>query len=112
MRLYSFGQRAKETPPGTAVIIDCAGLANPHSVLNLRKLDGRDEEVRTWLLSQDTKMVDTLVSRGIGLLVAGYDVAFRCLGGRHRSVALAEIAAARWRSSPVANTEVEVVHLT
>jgi UPF0042 nucleotide-binding protein len=89
-------------------------LENPYWVEELRPLDGRNERVRDYVISQPAaqELLDNLErtmraaiphyrDRGRSQLV----VAFGCTGGRHRSVAMAREMARRLEG--VENADVE-----
>src|ERR1700722_10549658 len=90
--IVSFSYR-KGDPPKEAVVIDCRVLNNPHSVPALRNLTGKRRDVQQFV--QNDPHYEAIMQRareavGLGDTV----VAFGCVGGRHRSVAVAELFAA------------------
>ena len=90
VKIYSFGLNTPDSvPPGDVVVIDVRHLRNPHSVAKLRSLDGRHPDVQAFVRA-DPRFEEVLRN---GLMQAAHqrDIAFRCLGGRHRSVTLAEV---------------------
>jgi UPF0042 nucleotide-binding protein len=89
------------------VVLDCRKLPNPHSVQELRALDGRDAKVQQWMIDQGIEKVGVYVGHGLAQAQAGLKVSFGCHGGRHRSVAIAEMAAACLRDL---GHQVEVEH--
>src|SRR5690606_15774666 len=50
IELYSFGYGRSGPPPGDVVVFDCRKLPNPHNDTALRWMDGRDMEVRDFVL--------------------------------------------------------------
>ena len=101
IRLLSFSYR-RRIPDHSDVVIDMRFAENPHWAANLRRLDGRDEEVANFL-DQDgvavtvlgsfksmlAEMLPRMSRDGRPLLT----VAFGCTGGQHRSVWAAETIA-------------------
>ena len=99
------------------LIFDVRFLPNPHYVDGLRPLTGRDERVVEYV-AQDGKL-DELYERLHALLdfllpqyllegKAHLTIAIGCTGGRHRSVAISEHLAARYRGRD--GIAVDVVH--
>ncbi len=87
-------------PRGLDMIFDCRFLRNPHWQANLRALDGRDVAVVEHLRSDPRyvefhqKVIDLLLFLLPAHLAEGkahLAIGFGCTGGRHRSVAVAEI---------------------
>lgn len=86
-------------PQETDLLADVRFIPNPYFVPELKKLDGRDERVRGFVLKwKETKdFLDRYVSL-LDFLLPLYEkegkayltVALGCTGGRHRSVAVAE----------------------
>jgi len=88
-------------------VFDVRFLPNPHWVPGLRELDGHDERVRDYVLSQpEAKEFTSRVDGLLEFLIPSYvkegksymSVAIGCTGGKHRSVVLAEEMAGRIRS--------------
>ncbi|HMO10916.1 MAG TPA: RNase adapter RapZ [Actinotalea sp.] len=89
-------------------IADVRFLSNPYWITELRRLTGRDEPVRDYVLGLPgaqlfvDRYVDTLEP-----VLAGYQhedkryvtIAVGCTGGKHRSVAIAEALAGRLRET-------------
>jgi len=108
-RILSFGYK-HGVPLDVDVVFDCRFLPNPHWDAELRPHTGLDDPVRDFVLGQPVAQsfldhLDTMLE----LLVPAYvaegksylTVAFGCTGGRHRSVCIAEEAAARLRGRGV-----------
>ena len=105
IKVTSFGYKTGTTPVGATAIVDCRDLLNPHKHHNLRSLTGLDQDVRDYV-SKDTNFVKVL-SKAYGAVKLHSNIGFGCLGGRHRSVAVAEAFASAMRAT---GKEVEVVH--
>lgn len=100
-------------PRGVDIVLDVRFLANPHWEPALRDLDGRDPSVQDYVRgdARFEAFFDHVLSLTELLLPAFREegksyltLAFGCTGGQHRSVALAEFAAAAlaeagWRVS-------------
>ncbi len=95
-------------PAEAHFVFDLRFLPNPYFVPDLKPLSGLDKEVRSFVIESDegSRFVRDVVSflefvfpycerEGRGYIV----VAFGCTGGRHRSVAVAEEVAERFRRS-------------
>jgi RNase adapter protein RapZ len=93
-------------PLDADIVMDVRFLPNPHWESDLRPLTGHDPKVRDYVL--ETAAGSDFVDRFDDLLTAllpQYEsegrsyltVAIGCTGGRHRSVAIAEELAGRWR---------------
>jgi RNase adapter protein RapZ len=91
IKLVSFGFKYGKPPEG-AKVFDCRPLANPHNVAALRHLTGLHEDVAAFV-HRDPK-AQQLVRKAVVTAADGDTLAFGCVGGRHRSVALAEKVAA------------------
>ncbi len=112
----SFGHK-HGTPRDADTIIDVRFLPNPHWEPTLRPLTGFDPQVVDYI-GQGGKlqafydlldpMLDFLIPEYIGEGKAHLGIAIGCTGGRHRSVAIAEALAARFRGRD--DVEVEVAH--
>ena len=116
---FSFhrGPLEDESGNGGGFVFDARSLPNPGREERFRKLSGRDAEVIEYLGAEESvrkflagavAMVEASVAeyqrRGFKHLM----VSFGCTGGQHRSVYLAEQAAARLRR--IAGIDVEVRH--
>ncbi|HSC89341.1 MAG TPA: RNase adapter RapZ, partial [Polyangiaceae bacterium] len=115
-RIVSFGFKFG-SPHDADLVFDVRFLPNPYFVEELRPLSGRDAPVANYVMEQP----DTLgfIERLLPLLEfclprfeaegkSYVTIAIGCTGGRHRSVALAELIAAELRSR-VGGT-IEAVH--
>lgn len=94
---FAYGQGL---PAGLDFVFDCRLLRNPHWNDTLRPLTGRDEEVQAYVGSDP--LHDQFRNHVMGLLAmtcerareegrASVSLGFGCTGGRHRSVAMAEM---------------------
>lgn len=100
-------------PRGVDMVFDVRFLANPHWEPNLRKLNGLDADVGTYVENDARfteffrKMVDILVTLLPAFKEEGktyFSVGIGCTGGQHRSVAVTEklsnaLAENGWRVS-------------
>ena len=99
------------------LVFDVRFLPNPHYVDELRPLTGRDEAVVAHVAADGklaefyerlVPLLDFLLPEYVAEGKAHLAVAIGCTGGRHRSVAIAEQLAARYRQRD--GLSVEVVH--
>ncbi len=98
VKLLSFGYRDKwhekkvgEFAPHLTINVRST-LENPHSVAELRHLNGRDLQVKTFV-KQDPKYPSVL-EQALAAVRAGdgeMRLAIGCYGGKHRSVACVEL---------------------
>jgi UPF0042 nucleotide-binding protein len=105
LTLMSFG--FKNGPPrGEDLALDVRFLPNPHYVPELRELTGRDPGVVEYvardgrldeLYERLHALLDFLLPQYVAEGRAHLVIAIGCTGGRHRSVAVAEHLAARYR---------------
>jgi UPF0042 nucleotide-binding protein len=112
----SFG--FKHGPPREEdLAFDVRFLANPHYEPELRALTGLDEAVVEYiardgrlqeLYARLHALLDFLLPQYVAEGKAHLVVAIGCTGGRHRSVAIAEHLAARYRDSE--DLDVAVAH--
>ncbi len=97
--VQSFAYR-RGAPPDAGLVVDCRFLANPYWDEALRGLDGRDARIQGFVRADPR--FDAFFARLTGLLEtllpayraegkAHFGIALGCTGGRHRSVALAEM---------------------
>ncbi len=86
-------------PTGADLVFDCRFLRNPYWRDDLRKLDGRDAAVQSFIAddprfpdfaAQVTALIETLLPAYRDEGKSHLTVAFGCTGGQHRSVAMAE----------------------
>ena len=104
---FSYKNRPQRLDQSDVLEIDCRGMANPHNVHELRPLTGEDEAVQQWILTHD--LVSSRLQYATRALDQGFKtIAFGCIGGRHRSVALAELLAVELRAK---GHSVELEHL-
>ncbi|MFK7938517.1 MAG: RNase adapter RapZ [Roseovarius sp.] len=99
--LHSFSYK-RGLPRGLDMVLDCRFLRNPHWEDSLRRLDGRDTAVQSYV-SQDPLYAGFLekVTDLALLLLPAYEaegkaylsLGFGCTGGQHRSVTMAETLA-------------------
>lgn len=103
VQVMSFSYK-RALPTGADLVFDCRFLRNPHWDMDLRPKDGRDAAVQSYI-AQDERyepfraqvfaMLDLLLPAFKEEGKSHLTVAFGCTGGRHRSVALTELAATR-----------------
>jgi RNase adapter protein RapZ len=95
--LVSFGFKYG-LPPEADLVLDVRFLPNPYYEKDLRQLSGLDDEVRDYVLNNDTAreflarlrgMLKFLVPQYIAEPKSYLTIAVGCTGGRHRSVAVA-----------------------
>ena len=87
--VQSLGLKSHPLPEDGAVI-DCRHLENPHNDRKLRPLTGRDERVKDFVRSDPRHQA--LARRGLDAVKAGATlVTYYCVGGKHRSVVMAEL---------------------
>ena len=92
IRLISFGYR-DGPPPEAQHVFDCRKLANPHYDPALRPLDGRSPQVQTHIEHSKGYSDIHVKARFYATEDPNAIIAFGCYGGRHRSVAVAELLA-------------------
>jgi UPF0042 nucleotide-binding protein len=103
--IQSFG--FKHGPARDAdLLFDVRFLPNPHYEAHLRPLTGRDESVAAYVNRDGAldafyerllPMLDYLLPQYVAEGKSHLSIAIGCTGGRHRSVAIAEHVAARYR---------------
>jgi UPF0042 nucleotide-binding protein len=105
LQLVSFAYK-HGIPLEADVVFDVRFMENPFYSDRLRPLNGLDPAVRDFVLNQPlTPRFLDQVMRFLELTLPGYEaegrsrltVAFGCTGGQHRSIAIAEEVARRWR---------------
>ncbi|SKA21944.1 UPF0042 nucleotide-binding protein [Trichlorobacter thiogenes] len=106
VEVVSFGFRYG-VPLDANLVMDVRFLPNPHFVSELRPYSGLEPQVRDFVLGQqETKaFLDQFLSL-LQFLIPAYrregksylTIAIGCTGGRHRSVAITQAAAARFES--------------
>lgn len=107
LQLMSFAYK-NGLPLEADIVFDVRFMENPFYIDALRPLNGLHADVRDFVLRQPitARFLDE-VEQFLALTVPGYEaegrsrltVAFGCTGGQHRSVAIAEEVAARWRQA-------------
>ena len=86
---------------------DATKLPNPHNDSDLRPLNGLDTKVQKYVMMGD-RAENMLKGAELNLLKAnGGTAAFRCIGGKHRSVTMVEKLAERLA---IKGLTVQVVH--
>ena len=97
--ITSFGFK-HGAPRDASMVFDCRFLPNPHWEESLRPLTGLDNEVRDYVKKQPTtepflKQLQEMLDLLLPIYTAGghsfFSLAFGCTGGKHRSVAVAEM---------------------
>lgn len=90
IKIISFSYKHQGPPESGFCVVDCRELPNPHNVTALRHLTGKHQDVKDYLWHDP--MTAALLDYAFGMVkVKGRNIAFGCYGGRHRSVALAEL---------------------
>jgi UPF0042 nucleotide-binding protein len=89
--LISFGYKADLPVPDADEFFDVRAIRNPHSVPALRSSNGLDSKVQDYIASDPNTLMAMAIARLA--LKDGVRIAFGCYGGRHRSVAVAEMLA-------------------
>ncbi|MEJ6846704.1 RNase adapter RapZ [Sinorhizobium fredii] len=95
IRLVSFGRKHPQPERRPDRIVDCTHLPNPHHEPRLRPLTGLDSAVQTYVAR--SRGYTRIAEHVVATVTDGDEVAFACYGGRHRSVAVAELVADRLR---------------
>jgi len=105
LRLISFGFK-HGAPAESDMVLDARFLPNPHYVVELRPLTGKDAPVRDFLLKSD--VFNTFLALAENWILwswpyiqqegrAYHNIAIGCTGGQHRSVAMVEMLSQRLR---------------
>jgi UPF0042 nucleotide-binding protein len=114
--IVSFGFK-HGVPADADLVFDVRFLPNPHFVANLRHLSGLDARARRFImkgsagpefLRRTASLLRFLLPHYLAEGKSYLTVALGCTGGRHRSVALAELLARRLRG--VRGADVRVRH--
>lgn len=87
IRICSFGIK-HGIPRVFTRAVDCRRMANPHNFPQLKHLNGLDADVRDFV--RGSAYAVELHDRMVNRVVDGGVYAFYCVGGKHRSVAMAE----------------------
>jgi len=101
LRVYSFGYGHNEPLPTTDLVADVRHrFRDPHIDPQLREMTGRDQPVIDKVLGTDgvDRYISALWKVAAALLATGtgsVSVAVGCVGGRHRSVVIADELARR-----------------
>ena len=105
MKVFSFGFRDGAPPQDAGFVLDCRSMRNPHHQPALRELTGKDIDVQAFVRTDPR--FKPLLDEALRMANDGEPVAFGCFGGRHRSVAMAELLAQELRN--IGNS-VETIH--
>lgn len=89
IKIISFSYKTKPDLTGYEVF-DCRHLPNPHHVPAFRNKNGLALDVRVWIACEGERPVSAIISHALDHARRGHNIAFGCVGGRHRSVAMAE----------------------
>jgi UPF0042 nucleotide-binding protein len=81
-------------------------MRNPHSIADLRELTGRDRPVQSYVRTDPR--FKPIIDEALHEAGLGRSIAFGCYGGKHRSVAMAEILAEALRK---AGHDVAIQHI-
>jgi UPF0042 nucleotide-binding protein len=113
--VVSFGYKYG-LPVDADLVADCRFLPNPRWIEALAPLNGQDDRVKEYVLSQQgaAEFLDAYLT-ALRLTLAGYErqgkkyvtLAIGCTGGKHRSVAIAEQIAERLEETGLG---IQVVH--
>ena len=113
----SFGFKHGPAPRDADLVFDVRFLPNPHYEPALRPLTGHDPRVVEYMARDGMldefyehldRLLDFLIPRYVSEGKAHLTIAIGCTGGRHRSVAIAEHLAERYRESD--DVFIEVTH--
>jgi UPF0042 nucleotide-binding protein len=113
--VVSFGYKYG-LPVDADLVADCRFLPNPRWIEALAPLNGQDDRVKEYVLSQQgaAEFLDAYLT-ALRLTLAGYErqgkkyvtLAIGCTGGKHRSVAIAEQIAERLEETGLG---IQVIH--
>lgn len=111
LTLTSFGYKYGAPPPEGISPYDCRTIVrNPFRFPKLRRLSGKDQEIKDFLLAcgSTARLIDRLVGELKEKLttIPAFHLWIGCHGGKHRSVALVELI--KDRIQP--DADVTVVH--
>ena len=106
LTLVSFSYKHGAPPENAELVIDCRAMRNPWTVPKFRELTGLNIMVQTFV-GQDPKFTE-LLGLAMERCRFGGTIAFGCLGGKHRSVAMAELCHARLKDM---GYESKVMHM-
>lgn len=80
----------KKGVPPVDHVFDCRTIQNPHQFASLRDLTGQDEAVQEFV-EKSAAAHDITTQAARRIMEGAKQLAFGCYGGRHRSVAVAEL---------------------
>lgn len=94
VNLITYGSRHRDVGSVEANYdIDCRHLANPHGT-HLKKMTGLDTKVQAYVFFYSNEDAEDMVEGVEDEIIAderdSITVAFHCIGGKHRSVSVAE----------------------
>ncbi|QIG76955.1 ATPase domain-containing protein [Rhizobium phage RHph_Y1_11] len=92
IKLISYSIKHQPEPPAD-YHFDCRALPNPYTQAELRPLDGRHPKIIEYLKAQNGTARTLDYAMKAVMKQGAKTIAFGCHGGKHRSVALAEIFA-------------------
>ena len=108
--LYSFSYKDKNKPDAD-YIVDTRQLPNPYK--HYKNQTGKDKNVQKFVLNKKAMGyladADILIYNALHQGHESISLAFGCFGGKHRSVAMAEVLAAILKKA--GRVEVQTVHL-
>lgn len=86
-------------------------ITNPYKVPTLKKLTGRDEAVQQYLLrcKATTTWVNTFSSY-VSIMYGPTIFCLNCIGGQHRSVAMAELIVKKFKEAGI-TTLPKIIHM-
>ena len=94
--IMTFGAKHQEIPADLPTF-DCRALPNPYSNPRLKNLDGRNWKVQDCVMGGWES--EGIYQEARHQALTEKQIAFYCHGGKHRSVALAELVAASLRNA-------------
>jgi len=94
IQIKTFGYKSGDRPAPKGLSFDVRCLKNPHHIPDLRPLDGRNAKVQEFV-GRDP-IFKRILQASIDAAKAdpNAEIVFGCFGGRHRSVACAELLGA------------------
>jgi UPF0042 nucleotide-binding protein len=98
VKVISFSYRDGSPPSRDAwLVLDCRRLRNPHNVPSLRERNGKDVAVQDYV--QSDPAFTMLLDEALCEAAYGGKIAFGCVGGKHRSVAMTELTSSALRAA-------------